>query len=126
MIDKMGGRKAFGAFFVVSAGALTVYFKGDIPQHFLELLSWVFSAFVAGNAAEHLAGALKKPQEVLEQIAQVEVPTEAIDAAASRIDAVEEALQTVQGSITEIAQFLGEKEKKAKEQAAKNRSVLGV
>jgi hypothetical protein len=64
MIDSMGGRKLAALLGAVLIGCGLVLWKGDVPAGFLDLLKYGLGFFVAGNAAEHVAGAwsANKPQ----------------------------------------------------------------
>lgn len=72
-IKALGGRKSFVALLALIAGGVTVGFKGDIPINFLTLLQSLVGAYVAGNAAEHLSGALGKKK--LDETPQASNPT---------------------------------------------------
>jgi hypothetical protein len=59
MIDKIGGRKVVALVIVMLLAVGAVFLKGDVPPNFLQVLQWVFAAFVVGNGVEHLSGAIE-------------------------------------------------------------------
>lgn len=61
-IDAIGGRKILATIVVLAVGIGATIFKGDVPPNLLTLLQFAAGFFVAGNAVEHVASAMKAPE----------------------------------------------------------------
>ena len=59
MLDKIGGRKVMIATVFLLIGLALYLIKGDLSGNMASYLEWLFSAFVTGNAIEHVSGAIK-------------------------------------------------------------------
>lgn len=74
MIDALGGRKSIMALVILAVGAgIDLYSKAGLSANMLQLLSVIFGAFCVGNGVEHVAGAFKKPAEVDNNVAPVDI-----------------------------------------------------
>jgi hypothetical protein len=60
MFEKIGGRKLVISALVFLIGGILVALMGDIPPNFLTLMEVTVAAFMGGNAASALAGAIGK------------------------------------------------------------------
>lgn len=58
-MDIIGLRKILSGFVLLGTGLVVVYFKGDIPPNLLSLMQWLYTAFIGGNAIEHLSQVIK-------------------------------------------------------------------
>lgn len=50
----MNQRKIISGAVLLLAGLLVTFVVGDIPDNLLSLMQWLYLAFVAGNAVEHI------------------------------------------------------------------------
>jgi hypothetical protein len=57
LIDSIGGRKVLAVIIMLVLGVGAVLLKDDVPPNFLNLLQFLFGAFVVGNAVEHASNA---------------------------------------------------------------------
>ena len=64
MIDKIGGRKAFGLILCLAIGVAIVCLKGDITTNLVTLILGLFTGFVAGNSVENVATGMTERAEV--------------------------------------------------------------
>lgn len=112
MISRLGGRKAVATATVLAIGVAMALYRGDVPSGLLQLLGWVFSAFVLGNVGEHLAGTMKKPEA-----APVAVNNEAL----ARI---EKSMQLQSEAMGYLVQSSQRAEAIINQRAEKNRNVL--
>lgn len=75
VIDSLGGRKLVAAGVIIVIAAVVMSIKGDLPVHFKEVLEWVFTAFVTGNAIEYFGTAMQTNAEAKKVAAEkVETP----------------------------------------------------
>jgi hypothetical protein len=58
MLDNTGGRKMIAAVMILVLTAVIVIIKGDITPNIVSMLEFLFGALVAGNAVEHVSGAV--------------------------------------------------------------------
>jgi len=91
-----GNRKILAAVVAALLGVGAVLLKGDVPPNFLQLLTILFGAFVAGNVGEHITNVFKPasasevtvaPSPPVEE-AKVEEPAPAPVEEVSKDDAV--------------------------------------
>jgi hypothetical protein len=57
MIDMVGGRKVLIVCATVVTGVALVWWKGDVPTNFLELLKWIIPSYILGNVGSKFFGA---------------------------------------------------------------------
>ncbi len=63
--EKMAGsRKLVVSGIVLAIGVAIALYKGDIPEHLLQLLEVVFGGFIVGNVAGHAMGAAVEHAEI--------------------------------------------------------------
>ncbi len=114
MIDSIGGRKVFAALLVIAIGVATVFLRGDLPPGLLSLLQVVFGALVAGNAMEHVAGAMGKRPSFEETVSQVNDDTLAVSTqVADILNETNERYQRLETGVATVQETLSAIIKKA-------------
>lgn len=114
MVDKLGGTKLIMSVLSLLVGVVAVAIQGDIPSGLNELLKYVLSAYVAGNVANTVVGAVADAKvatvEAKTAAAELAVSTaaiappsdEALTAVLQRLDAVLEATAVTQQGVSAI------------------------
>ena len=107
LINKLGGRKLILAVVSLIIGVV-VYFVKGIDANFLGLLLGIPGLFSVGNAAEHIAGAVKaRPQQNTEVAKSLEKSLETINRLNEQNAALLESVATVQQTLSYIITVTG-------------------
>lgn len=105
-IDTVGGRKVVATVVVLIVGVGAVALKGDVPPNLLTLLQFAAGFFVAGNAVEHIAGAIKSPEAAPADGVEGPAPGAYFDALAANVERVETEVRKTQEGVALTNQAL--------------------
>lgn len=110
-----GSRKLVVTGVVLAVGVAIALFKGDIPEHLLQLLEVVFGGFIVGNVAGHALGTAVEHAEIkyapigagsIEPDAPVKVSVPVSTQVSYELQSIEKALISQAQSIDLVQQTL--------------------
>lgn len=116
MLEKLVGlRKMLVSLGILGVACGAVYFKGDVPAGLIQVLGFIFTGFVIGNAVEHVTdGSIEKATIHAEAKAAEETQPvaeaatkEQVAALAAQLQAMGDGVNNVQNALVMIIKKYG-------------------